>query len=293
MTPTDPETFPEERRAFLLGLAYRLLGSYSEAEDAVQDTFLKWNNRGPEDIDNPAAWLTAACTRRCIDLLRAARKSRTEYIGAWLPEPIQTAGTDTPESEAELSSSLSMAFLLLLERLAPKERAAYLLHEILDRPYSEVALALGVAEPACRKLVSRAKAKVGRDTTRRAVPRARQEALLTAFRDAVDTGSTGRLVALMSEDIRFSADGGGKVPTLLETLAGRDAVLESIPRRLRGYRKRYDEPPMTRTIASGADARHRAGALQSCAGRPCRCESRPARSTRAAGPRAWSRRCAR
>jgi len=246
MAPTHPDFFPEQRRAFLLGLAYRILGSYAEAEDAVQDTFLKWNSRGPEAIDNPSAWLTTVCTRHCIDLLRAARKSRTEYVGSWLPEPIQMTGTDTPESEAELSSSLSMAFLLLLERLAPKERAAYLLHEIFDRPYPEVALALGVAEPACRKLVSRAKAKVGRGSARRVVPRSRQEALLAAFREAVETGSTARLVVLMSEDIRLSADGGGKVPTLLETLAGKDAVLEFISRRLRDYWKQYDDWLITR-----------------------------------------------
>src|SRR5690606_12630387 len=125
MTPASPDAIPEERRPFLLGLAYRILGSYSDAEDAVQDTYLKWNSLDSKDIDNPAAWLTTVCTRHCIDLLRAAKRSRTDYVGSWLPEPIQMAGPDTPESEAELASSLSMAFLLTLERLAPKERAAY------------------------------------------------------------------------------------------------------------------------------------------------------------------------
>lgn len=241
MKSAHPNFFLEERRAFLLGLAYRILGSYAEAEDAVQETFLKWNSFDTKDIDNPSAWLTTVCTRHCIDLLRAARKSRTEYVGAWLPEPIQMTSTDTPESEAELSSSLSMAFLLLLERLAPKERAAFLLHEIFDRPYPEVALVLGVAEPACRKLVSRAKAKIGQSTSRRMAPPARQEALLSAFKEAVETGSTARLVALMSEDIQLSADGGGKVPTLLETLTGKDAVVEFISIRLPGYWKQYGD----------------------------------------------------
>lgn len=241
MALAQPRFSPKERRAFLLGLAYRILGSYSEAEDAVQDTYLKWNQANPDGIENPSAWLTTVCTRHCIDLLRAARLARTEYVGSWLPEPIQMIGPETPESEAELSSSLSMAFLLLLERLAPKERAAYLLHEIFDRPYPEVALALGVGEVACRKLVSRARMKVGQDSVRQMPPHARQEELLAAFRGAVETGSTERLAALMSEDIRLSADGGGKVPTLLETLAGKDAVLGFISRRLHEYWKEYGD----------------------------------------------------
>src|SRR3546814_163350 len=158
MTTTGAAGFFESRRRQLTGLAYRILGTLAEAEDAVQDTFLKWREADQDAIDNPAAWLTTACTRRCLDLLRSARRRRVDYVGAWLPEPVHTVADDTPESAAELASSLSTAFLLLLERLSPKERAAYLLHEIFDRPYPEVAAALGLHEAACRKLVSRAKA---------------------------------------------------------------------------------------------------------------------------------------
>ena len=122
------------RRPFLTGLAYRFLGSVAEAEDAVQDTFLKWSQADRSAIQSPAAWLTTACTRRCIDMLRAARQARVDYVGAWLPEPIQIMTEETLESASELSSTLSMAFLLLLERLAPKERAAYLLHDISTSP---------------------------------------------------------------------------------------------------------------------------------------------------------------
>ncbi|MCW4456030.1 RNA polymerase sigma factor SigJ [Flavobacterium sp. MXW15] len=229
----------EERRAFLLGLAYRILGSYAEAEDAVQDTYLKWSQADDGSIDNPAAWLTATCTRRCIDMLRAARQTRVDYIGSWLPEPISVASEATPETTAELSSTLSMAFLLLLERLTPKERAAYLLYEIFDRPYPDVAQALGVNELACRKLVSRAREKVGKDVVRSAVPRERQVELLAAFRCAVETGSTARLAALMSDDVRLSADGGGKVPALLQDLAGKPRVLEFVSGRLRQYWRQY------------------------------------------------------
>lgn len=231
----------EERRAFLLGLAYRILGSYADAEDAVQDTYLKWEHADSGAIDNPPAWLTTVCTRHCIDLSRAARRARTEYWGSWLPEPIQLVSANTPESDAELSSSLSIAFLLLLERLTPKERAAYLLYEIFDRPYPEVALALGATDVACRKLVSRAKAKVGRGAVLPIVPRARQEKLLAAFHAAVETGSTEPLTTLMSKDIRLTADGGGKVATLLETLAGKEAVLEFICKRLHVYWRRYGD----------------------------------------------------
>lgn len=233
----------ETRRAFLTGLAYRILGSLADAEDAVQDTFVKWNQTDRCTIRNPAAWLTSACTRRCIDLLRAARQTRVDYVGAWLPEPIHVMTDETPESASELSSSLSMAFLLMLERLAPKERAAYLLHDIFDQPYAEVAAALGVEEAACRKLVSRARINVGRADARNVVTTERQEELLAAFRKAIATGATGDLAALMSEDIELRADGGGKVPTLLEPLSGKARVLDFIVGHLSGYWETYEWRP--------------------------------------------------
>ncbi|MEN4194546.1 sigma-70 family RNA polymerase sigma factor [Serratia marcescens] len=147
----------ESRRSFLIGLAYRILGSLADAEDAVQDTYIKWLHADRHSILNPAAWLTTVCTRRCLDLLRAAQQARVDYVGIWLPEPIQTAAAKTPEQTLELSSSLSTAFMLLLERLTPRERAAYLLHDIFDLPYADLATTLGGEETACRKLVSRAR----------------------------------------------------------------------------------------------------------------------------------------
>lgn len=151
----------EQRRPFLLGLAYRILGSRTEAEDVVQELFIKWLEADRASIATPAAWLTTACTRHCIDLLRSAHTSRVDYVGTWLPEPIHTTHQHSPEHMHELASSLSTAFLLLLERLTPKERAAYLLYEIFDMDYAQVAEAIGVQEAACRKLVSRAKAGLG------------------------------------------------------------------------------------------------------------------------------------
>ncbi|WP_339412740.1 RNA polymerase sigma factor SigJ [Pseudomonas sp. EA_35y_Pfl2_R5] len=230
----------ESRRALLTGLAYRILGSLAEAEDAVQDTFVKWSQADRRAINNPAAWLTSACTRRCIDLLRAARQVRVDYIGTWLPEPIQCVTENTPERALDLSSSLSMAFLLLLERLAPKERAAYLLHEIFEQPYAQVAAVLGMQETACRKLVSRARINVGRTDARNVVTAQRQETLLAAFQSAIATGATGNLAALMAQDIQLKADGGGKAATLLDPLYGKARVLEFIAGKLSGFWKTYE-----------------------------------------------------
>src|SRR5690606_17716218 len=129
----------EEERPRLVGLAYRILGSRADAEDAVQDTWLKWRLADAEAIDNPAAWLTATCTRRCIDMLRSAHRKRVDYIGAWLPEPIHTPVGHVAAENHEMAATLTTAFLLMLERLTPKERAAYLLREIFDMDYAAVA----------------------------------------------------------------------------------------------------------------------------------------------------------
>lgn len=220
-----PTALFEDRRPLLTGLAYRILGSLAEAEDAVQDTYLKWLGLDHDTIANAAAWLTTACTRRCIDMLRSAHRSRTDYIGAWLPEPIQTMSEESPEGAANLSSSLSLAFMLVLERLAPRERAAFLLHDVFDQSYSDVANALDVNETACRKLVSRARNRIGREEAGNIVPKARQDELLSAFQTAIETGSTSRLATLMREDIALKADGGGKALALLHPLSGKDHVL--------------------------------------------------------------------
>jgi len=240
--PDDTVPFEDNRRR-LLGLAYRILGSLAEAEDAVQDTYLKWRNAEHAAIESPAAWLTAVCTRRCLDLLKAARRQRVDYVGTWLPEPVHTATDETPESSLELASSLSTAFLLLLERLSPKERAAYLLHDIFDRPYEEVAAVLGVQEPACRKLVSRARAGIERPATRYVASAERQEALLAAFRSALDTGHTDRLSALLADDIALSADGGGKATAVGQILSGPQRVLDFVTGPLRDFWAAYRWQP--------------------------------------------------
>lgn len=225
----------EQRRPFLLGLAYRILGSRAEAEDAVQELFIKWLEADRVSIATPAAWLTTACTRHCIDVLRSARTSRVDYIGTWLPEPIHTTHQDSPEHRLELASSLSTAFMLLLERLTPKERAAYLLHEIFDMDYPQVADAVGVQEAACRKLVSRAKASLGNGQARYQPEPVRQTQLLSAFHGAIASGSTVSLSAMLSEDVELCADSGGKAPAIRETLSGIARVLDFIGQSLHTY----------------------------------------------------------
>jgi RNA polymerase sigma factor (sigma-70 family) len=216
----------EQSRSRLLGLAYRILGSQADAEDAVQDIFLKWQGADRDLIENPGSWLTTACTRRCIDMLRAPNRARVDYVGPWLPEPIQTATSEWPEESLSLASTLSTAFLLMLERLTPKERAAYLLHDIFDMPYSEIAQTLSLQEGTCRKLVSRARQNIVRAKVRHLTPVSQQEVLLAAFEAAITSGRAEPLAALLSDEIELSADSGGKVPTIQQILHGKAAVLE-------------------------------------------------------------------
>ena len=218
------ETFTALRPQ-LLGLSYRILGSLADAEDAVQDTFLRWDKADRLDIENPAAWLTAVCTRRSLDLLRAVHRSRVSYVGAWLPEPIHTSIESDAERDLERASSLTTAFLLVLQRLTPKERAAYLLHDIFDTSYGEIAETLEIEQSACRKLVSRARAHVAEAKVRHRTSVEQQDQLLAAFQAAVTSGATAELATLLSDDVRLSADGGGKVPAARKVLHGKAKVL--------------------------------------------------------------------
>ena len=228
MTASPDDLLFAQHAPMLTGLAYRILGSRADAEDAVQDTYLKWLDAQRAGIDNPAAWLTTACTRRCIDLLRAAHRTRVDYVGSWLPEPIQAELADAgsePEAQWSLASSLSTAFLLLLERLTPKERAAYLLHEIFDQPHAEVAKILEIEEAACRKLVQRARGNIEQARVRHVTPAEQQDRLLAAFETAIVQGHTAPLAALLSQQIALRADGGGKATAAAQAIEGAQAVL--------------------------------------------------------------------
>ncbi|MEO1250845.1 MAG: RNA polymerase sigma factor SigJ [Pseudomonadota bacterium] len=238
--PKDAQSV-EDLRPRLIGLAYRMLGSVADAEDAVQDTLLKWSQIDSASIDNPGGWLTTACTRRCIDMLRSAHRARVDYVGAWLPEPMQTS-SDNPqaESDLDLAGSLTTAFLLMLERLTARERAAYVLHDVFETPYAEIAQMLNIKETACRQLVSRARRHVGRDKIRAAAPAARQDELLKAFRSALATGATDGLAHLLADDVRLSADGGGKVPAILNAVQGKTEVIDFVATALKRYWERLE-----------------------------------------------------
>lgn len=243
-TSVDPSdvAFFLAARPRLLGMAYRILGSHAEAEDAVQDTYLRWQNADKALITTPGAWLTTVCTRRAVDMLRSAYRNRVDYVGNWLPEPIQTRTDPDSVELAELSTSLSTAFLLVLERLAPRERAAYLLREIFDMDYADVAATLAINEAACRKLVSRAKVRIGCAEVRYQPSRDQQRELLAAFEGAVRTGRPDKLTQLLVSDVRLTADGGGKTVTLADICRGTEAV-SFLTERLSAWWEPYDWSP--------------------------------------------------
>jgi len=215
----------EQARPRLTGLAYRILGSVSEAEDAVQETSIKWLAADKDKLQNSQAWLTTVCTRHCLDVLKSAHKTRTDYFGTWLPEPVVTQSGEIGEGAGELASSLSTAFLLLLERLSPKERAAYLLYELFECSYVEVAATLDMTEAACRKLVSRARKNISADKCRYVSSSESQEKLLQAFEQAIGTGDVSKFGTLLAEDAELGADGGGKVIALEHVLMGKKKIL--------------------------------------------------------------------
>jgi RNA polymerase sigma factor (sigma-70 family) len=227
-------------RGTLLGLAYRMLGSRTEAEDAVQDTFVRWQEAERTEIRNAAAWLTMTCTRRCIDLLRRAERHRLDYVGAWLPEPVHTPASPPDECAIPLASSLATAFLLVLERLSPQERAAYLLHDIFELTYPRIAQTLGLNEAACRKLVSRARISIGQAKARvEPPPLTRQEQLLCAFREAIETGDADAFAAMLSDDIEIQHDSGGKVPAAIHVLQGKQGVVDFVRKFLHHVWRKY------------------------------------------------------
>lgn len=225
--PNHIEEF-ERARPMLIGLAYRLLGTRAEAEDVVQDTFLAWNDADRSSIERPRGWLTSVATRRSLDVLKSARRSRTDYVGSWLPEPIETAQEGTPETDLLVSESVTMAFLLVLERLAPKERAAFILHDVFSMDYAEIAASLEVSETTCRKLASRARVNVRSSGNTRPAPKEVQEKLVDAFQTAVRTGVPDGLAALLSSDAVLTADSGGKADSIRKPLHGAELILQFV-----------------------------------------------------------------
>ena len=218
------ETFLSHRPR-LFGLAYRMLGSRSDAEDVLQDAYLRWQTAPRDELRSPEAWLVTVVTRLSIDRLRDAKQEREAYTGPWLPEPLVGEEAETPEHASELASDVSFVFLMMLERLAPEERAVFLLREVFDVDYPEVAQMLGKSEASCRQMLHRAKERVRQERPRFQVNPVAHRQLLERFIAATGSGKREDLLALFAKDVRLASDGGGKVRAVLRVLEGAERVM--------------------------------------------------------------------
>ena len=214
----------EPLRGSLIGLAYRMLGSRAEAEDVVQDAYLRWHAADRIAVREPRAFLSKAVTRLCLDLLKSARHRREDYVGSWLPEPVLDTGALSAGGAGEYAEDLSVALLLALERLSPLERAAFLLHDVFDMSFDEVADSLGRDAAACRQLASRARSHV-RQEKPRFQPTPEEEAkVFDAFSRALGSGDLAGLVAVLAQDAALYADGGGKATAVSRPLFGGERI---------------------------------------------------------------------
>ncbi len=219
MQAHSPDPFTAARPR-LFSIAYRMLGTRADAEDVVQDAWLRWHGTDQAAVQSAEAWLVTTVTRLALDRLRAAKTEREAYVGFWLPEPLVELDLRTPEAVAEQAGELSVAMLWVLERLAPEERAAYLLREMFDQDYADIAALLDKSEAACRQLVHRASERVQREKPRFAVPREAHLRVLERFVTAARSGGRDALQALLAENAELIGDGGGKVPSFGKVLQG-------------------------------------------------------------------------
>ncbi len=204
-----------------------MLGSRAEAEDVVQETYVRWHQSEQQGIENPEAWLVTTATRLAIDRLRRLKTEREAYIGPWLPEPIVTS-TPAPDRQLDLAADLSIAFLTMLERLAPDERAALLLHDVFDVRYGQIASILDKSEAACRQIVHRARDRVRGDRKRFDATEAEKRALLQKFVAAVEARDEQALLALFTPDATWTADGGGKTRAAPVPLLGHERIARAV-----------------------------------------------------------------
>jgi RNA polymerase sigma-70 factor, ECF subfamily len=218
-----------ELRPLLFSIAYRMVGSAMDAEDLVQEAYLRWEAASDTDVRSPRDYLATIVTRLAINYLRSARVQREVYVGPWLPEPLMTERAPDESGHVELSESLSMAFLVLLERLSPVERAVLLLYEVFEFRYAEIARIVGKSESNCRQLLGRAKKRLGTRRTRFEASPEQAERLVERFTRATGTGDMDGLLAVLAEDITLWADGGGKAPgAALNPIHGADPVARFI-----------------------------------------------------------------
>jgi RNA polymerase sigma-70 factor, ECF subfamily len=241
---TDPSAVFERARPRLFGMAYRMLGSVADAEDLVQETYLRWHEADREGVRTPEGWLMTVISRLSIDRLRRAAAERTSYVGEWLPEPVATEAWAVPDHGSEISSDLSMAFLVLLERLTPEERVAFLMRDVFASDYAEIARVVDKEVAACRQLVHRAREHVHAGRPRFAAPAESKERLLGGFLAALEAGDMDALVSLFSQDATWTSDGGGKAVAAGHVLVGAERIarfLLAIERKTRGLLTRRME----------------------------------------------------
>ncbi|HRQ41128.1 MAG TPA: RNA polymerase sigma-70 factor [Chloroflexota bacterium] len=211
-------------RAYLFAIAYRMLGSVMDAEDMVQEAYLRWQNSDEAAIESPKSYLATIITRLCIDHLRSAKVQRETYVGEWLPEPLLLDPMPPQEDMAALSDTLSIAFLVLLETLSPTERAVFLLREVFDYDYAEIAEMVGKSEANCRQMVRRAKQHLADGRPRFQATPAEQQHITWQFAQACVQGDMAGLLALLAEDVVEYSDGGGQVVAAIKPVRGADKV---------------------------------------------------------------------
>jgi RNA polymerase sigma-70 factor, ECF subfamily len=220
------QTF-ERERAHLRGIAYRMTGSLADADDVLQEAFLRFQSSDALSVQNPRAFLSRLVTRLCLDQLKSARVRREQYVGTWLPEPVLDANSVSVDAATELAHDISVALLLALERLSPLERAAFLLHDVFDVDYDEVGKTLERSEAACRQLVTRARTHVRSSKPRHQPTSAEVDRVLGAFAAAA-AGDTGPLGQVLAEDAVYYSDGGGRVHAATRPVYGRDRILRFV-----------------------------------------------------------------
>lgn len=246
-SPRALDLFTAERDR-LFALAYRMLGSVQDAEDILQDAFLRWHKTPVETIESPGAWLTTVVTRLALNQLQSARVTRETYVGPWLPEPLLGDDAHASQDPAELSDSLSIAFLTMLERLSPRERAVFLLRDIFGYEYDEVARMVELSEANCRQIFHRAKRRLDERRPRFTANTATHQALLEGFSTAIQSGDVDGLVRLLTRDAVLWADGGGRVRA-----AARRPIrgAEAIARFLVGVRRKFGTDELTMRVVNG------------------------------------------
>ncbi len=263
--PDGIEPFEAHRRA-LTGLAYRMLGSRAEAEDVVQDAYLRWHAADRAAIEEPRRYLGTVVTRLCLDRLKSARARREVYVGQWLPEPVVDESFDD-DSAGDLAHDISVALMLILERLSPLERASFLLHDVFGLDFAEVSRALGRSEPACRQLAARARDHIAAGRPRFHASSEEGRRLASAFQAAAVSGNAAALAQFLAEDVVLYSDGGGKRAAALNPIDGRDKVLRFLDgvRRKNAAFAKFTARPATVNGLPGFVLRDEEGALDTMA----------------------------